>query len=37
MHTATHRIESDDGLGLSLRERSHDDPDAAVVFVHGAT
>jgi alpha-beta hydrolase superfamily lysophospholipase len=37
MHTDAHRIESTDGITISLRERSAPDPDAAVVFVHGAT
>ena len=37
MHTDTHRIESTDGVEISLRERSAPDPRAAVVFVHGAT
>ena len=37
MHTETHRIESDDDITISLRERSATDPDTAVVFVHGAT
>lgn len=37
MRTETHRIESTDGATINLRERSPDDPDAAVLFVHGAT
>lgn len=37
MRTETHRIESDEGLSIALRERSSTDPDAAIVFVHGAT
>lgn len=37
MRTETHRIETDDGLAISLRERSVTDPESAVVFVHGAT
>lgn len=37
MHTETHEIITEDGIAISLRERSADDPTAAVVFVHGAT
>ena len=37
MRTETHRIEAGDGLEISLRERSASDPEAAIVFVHGAT
>lgn len=37
MQTDTHRIQSTDGITISLRERSPTDPDSAVVFVHGAT
>lgn len=37
MHTETHEITTDDEIAISLRERSANDPTAAVVFVHGAT
>lgn len=37
MRTETHRIETEDGLEISLRERSASEPEAAIVFVHGAT
>lgn len=37
MRTETHRIESDGEISIALRERSATDPDAAIVFVHGAT
>lgn len=37
MHGETHEIITEDDFSISLRERSPDDPTAAVVFVHGAT
>jgi pimeloyl-ACP methyl ester carboxylesterase len=36
MDTVTHEIEARDGTRLALRERSPEDPEEAVLFVHGS-